>query len=117
MQAAQKLAPVLEFLRRHTGLALQVVLHPESELSDLPLKSYYRFALSEFAGAGEWPVLCHRACKWAQVRHGCRPDVWSDMCMPTTVDRCGSAATIPSRTDGKCAVWLCGPHGPSTACC
>jgi hypothetical protein len=53
MQAAQKLAPLLEFLRRHTGLALQVVLHPESELSDLPLKSYYRFALPEFAGGGE----------------------------------------------------------------
>ena len=84
MQAAQKLAPVLEFLRRHTGLALQVVLHPESELSDLPLKSYYRFALPEFAGAGEWLVLCYCACKWAKVRHGCRPDVWSDLCMPTT---------------------------------
>lgn len=56
MQAAQKLAPLLEYLRRHTGLALQVVLHPESELSDLPLKSYYRFALPEFAGAGEWPL-------------------------------------------------------------
>jgi hypothetical protein len=57
MQAAQKLAPLLEFLRRHTGLALQVVLHPESELSDLPLKSYYRFALPEFAGTGERRVV------------------------------------------------------------
>ena len=51
-QVAQKLAPVLEFLRQHTGLALQVVLHPEPELSDLPLKSYYRFALPEFAHEG-----------------------------------------------------------------
>jgi hypothetical protein len=53
LQAAQKLAPVLELLRRHTGLALQVVLHPEPELSDLPLKSYYRFALPEFVHSGE----------------------------------------------------------------
>lgn len=43
---------MLEFLRKHTGMAMQLVLHPEAELSDLPLKSYYRFALPEFAADG-----------------------------------------------------------------
>ena len=51
-QAAQKLAPLLEFLRQHTGAGIQLVLHPAPELSDLPLKSYYRYALPVFAPTG-----------------------------------------------------------------
>ncbi len=52
VQAAQKLGPLLEFLRRHTGLGVQLILHPAPELSDLPLRSYYRYALPQFAGTG-----------------------------------------------------------------
>ena len=47
LQQAQRLAPLLQLLRAQTGAGLHLVLNPQSELSDLPLKSYYRAALPE----------------------------------------------------------------------
>lgn len=58
VQAAQRLGPLLEFLRRHMGLGVQLIMHPTPELSDLPLKSYYRYALPEFAGDGALSSCC-----------------------------------------------------------
>lgn len=44
-EAAQRLAPILTTLRDHFHLPLRVLLAPHPELSEFPLKSYYRFAL------------------------------------------------------------------------
>jgi hypothetical protein len=51
-QEAQQLGPVLEFLRAALGAAITLVMNPRRELSDLPLKSYYSYALPRFASYG-----------------------------------------------------------------
>ena len=44
-ETAQRVAPLLTILRDHLQLPLRLVLAPNPELSEFPLKSYYRFAL------------------------------------------------------------------------
>lgn len=48
VQAAQKLAPLLSLLRNQLGLQVTLFMNPVLELSDLPLKSYYRYVVPQF---------------------------------------------------------------------
>ncbi|KAK9830935.1 hypothetical protein WJX81_007880 [Elliptochloris bilobata] len=55
-RSAQRTAPLLEFLERTLRPSIQVHMNPVMEVSDLPLKSFYRYALPGFAGQpGELP--------------------------------------------------------------
>ncbi|GAB4815180.1 hypothetical protein N2152v2_002226 [Parachlorella kessleri] len=44
-KTAQQLAPVLLFLREHLGAEVSLVLNPARDLTDMPLKTFYRYAL------------------------------------------------------------------------
>lgn len=56
-------------LREHTGLGLRLIMHPAPELSDLPLKSYYRYAIPRFSGgASRLPRVSFDALNACKVR-------------------------------------------------
>ena len=44
-ETAQRVAPLLTILRDHLQVPLRVVMAPNPELTEFPLKSYYRFAI------------------------------------------------------------------------
>ncbi|KAL0021594.1 hypothetical protein WJX79_001497 [Trebouxia sp. C0005] len=54
-KAAQRVAPVLEWLRSSFNASIKVYLNPERELSDMPLKTFYRYVLPEPSPAGGMP--------------------------------------------------------------
>ncbi|VDK63050.1 unnamed protein product [Cylicostephanus goldi] len=41
--SAQKLAPILDLLRKAVNCDLKIVLNPKGKLSELPLKRFYRY--------------------------------------------------------------------------
>jgi len=51
-RAAQRISQVLQLLRSSLGASMSLYLNPQTELSDLPLKAFYRYALPEFTEAG-----------------------------------------------------------------
>ncbi|KAK9811403.1 hypothetical protein WJX72_003341 [[Myrmecia] bisecta] len=51
-KTAQAVAPILEFLRASIQPAIKVVLNPQRDMSDMPLKSFYRYALPVFGKSG-----------------------------------------------------------------
>jgi UDP-glucose:glycoprotein glucosyltransferase len=51
-EAAQKIAPLLRTLRDVLGLRVRVVLVPPLEVSELPLKKFYRFVLDADGASG-----------------------------------------------------------------
>ncbi|DBA75355.1 TPA: hypothetical protein ACH3X1_010624 [Trebouxia sp. C0004] len=54
-KAAQRVAPILEWLRSSFHASIKVYLNPERELSDMPLKTFYRYVLPEPSPAGGMP--------------------------------------------------------------
>ena len=49
--SAQKIVPVLKHLRDHLNARVDLVLNPETKISDLPLKSYYAYSLPEITSS------------------------------------------------------------------
>eukprot|EP00884_Botryococcus_braunii_P009701 jgi/Botrbrau1/18732/Bobra.0386s0055.1 len=45
---AQRIAPLLQFVHSTLNVSMKVLLNPETDLTDMPLKSYYRYALPDF---------------------------------------------------------------------
>ncbi|KAL3134029.1 hypothetical protein ABBQ32_008463 [Trebouxia sp. C0010 RCD-2024] len=54
-KAAQRVAPILEWLRASFHVSIKVYLNPELDLSDMPLKSFYQYVLPEIPSAGGMP--------------------------------------------------------------
>lgn len=49
---AQRLAPLLGFLRAALGAETQLLLNPQRDLEEMPLKTFYRYALPPLPSAG-----------------------------------------------------------------
>jgi len=54
-RAAQQLSQVLALLQSSLGASVRLYLNPETDLQDLPLKSFYRYALPEVDPTGPGP--------------------------------------------------------------
>ncbi|RCN41203.1 UDP-glucose:Glycoprotein Glucosyltransferase [Ancylostoma caninum] len=55
-RSAQKLAPILDVLRKTVNCDLKIVLNPKPKLSEMPLKRYYRYVVApelQFDKAGK----------------------------------------------------------------
>lgn len=55
-RGAQRMAQVLSFLKKVLDPALTLYLNPQVDLSELPLKSFYRYALPEFTHEPGFPL-------------------------------------------------------------
>ncbi|GAX78494.1 hypothetical protein CEUSTIGMA_g5933.t1 [Chlamydomonas eustigma] len=49
-RSAQRISQVLQLIRATLGCSVALYLNPQRDLTDLPLKAFYRYALPEFEG-------------------------------------------------------------------
>lgn len=103
MQAAQKLAPLLSLLRRHLGLQVTLFMNPVLELSDLPLKSYYRYVVPQFIETDDGKLPCS-ACTDTST---CDISEWTTLLAWCTL------VWVLSSSRGRW--WVCREQRPSEA--
>jgi len=78
---------------------LQVYLNPERELSDMPLKTFYRYVLPEPSPAGEPDFYSRQSCMWIiAILKGTRMRSES-FCV--TIVGCLCGMTTPSEAQSK----------------
>lgn len=85
-RAAQRLSQLLLFLKQALSPSITLVLNPQRDLSDMPLKSYYRFALPRIARDPDTGLLAPAPAAGGE---------------PAEVEPPGSAAATFSRLPGR----------------
>lgn len=57
-RAAQRISSLLRFMRDALGVSVKLIMNPVRELTGMPLKTFYRYALPDVELRGAWR-MCH----------------------------------------------------------